>query len=591
MNKNCRIISLLLAAILMLQLAGCAKTPPLADPATQPHQQAVPSDPTGPTAPPDGNPGDVTCKGSYSVSDADFSAAADTVVATLGKSELTNGQLQVYYRMAAAAYTGEDAPNLNKPLDVQLCNPGATAVTWQQFFLEQALSMWRNRQALAQEADTGSFDDAQREFLEQLPQLAGDDAQLAAYARLLNISYIHFSNYCIALQSPAEESEQEPAEESDQVLTEGEPYTVDIRYIRLAPDNAEAQTMMDAFTKAFGDEDDFAMLATQHSLDEGSRRNGGLYTGLRQGWLIDELDAWCFDPARIEGEHVIIEDQDAIHILYFRGASPAGQADRSEAEILTQAETMLKELLDSQDFSVNYSAIRLAPLTCYDVTDAELLYAFAPQEQYPEMPLMIQQDYPYSYYGPGRTVSSHGCGLTCFAMLATYLLDEEQSPADLGPRFARYSAPEGTARSLFNEGPAQMGFGLKSQTLSDEEALAALREGHVVVSLQQRGLFTNGGHYIILAKYQEDGKIKVLDPNKYNYVKSSIREDGFANGFEEKHITAGAKIYWIYEKKTLNDPACDRCGGEGADIFTQSYYCADCRNIVTRLALYEQYCS
>ena len=124
----------------------------------------------------------------------------------------------------------------------------------------------------------------------------------------------------------------------------------------------------------------------------------------------------------------------------------------------------------------------------------------------------------------------------------------------------------------------------------DEEALAALREGHVVVSLQQRGLFTNGGHYIILAKYQEDGKIKVLDPNKYNYVKSSIREDGFANGFEEKHITAGAKIYWIYEKKTLNDPACDRCGGEGADIFTRDYYCDDCRELLAFRKLFEQYC-
>ena len=175
-------------------------------------------------------------------------------------------------------------------------------------------------------------------------------------------------------------------------------------------------------------------------------------------------------------------------------------------------------------------------------------------------------------------------------MVATYLLDEEQSPADLGPRFASYSAPEGTARSLFNEGPATMGFGLVSQTMDDEEALTALKDGHVVVSLQQRGLFTEGGHYIVLVEYQEDGKIKVLDPNKYNYVKNSIREDGFANGFEEKYITAGARLYWIYEKKTLVDPACTYCGSEDTAIFTRDYYCDDCRELLAFRELFEQYC-
>ena len=286
----------------------------------------------------------------------------------------------------------------------------------------------------------------------------------------------------------------------------------------------------------------------------------------------------------------MIEAEDAIHILYFRGTASVAQADQMDAEIHAQAEAMLVQTLEENEFTVDYSAIRLAPLKQYDLADAELLYSFPEQEKYPEVPLLIQQNYPYTYYGPGRTVSSHGCGLTCYAMLATYLLDEEQSPENLGPRFASYSAPEGTARSLFSDAPAEMGIGLASMTLSDEEALAALKEGHLVVSLQKPGLFTQGGHYILLTKYQEDGKITVLDPNKHNYVRNTIREDGFANGFEEKYITAGARIYWIYEKKTLNNPACDRCGGEGADIFTQSYYCDDCQRILTRQALYEQYC-
>ena len=50
------------------------------------------------TVPADGNPDDVTCKGSYSVSDEEAIAAGDTVVATIGEYQLTNSQLQVYHR-------------------------------------------------------------------------------------------------------------------------------------------------------------------------------------------------------------------------------------------------------------------------------------------------------------------------------------------------------------------------------------------------------------------------------------------------------------------------------------------------------------
>lgn len=579
---------LLLMSVLLLLLAGCHKTPDQAvdqNTATPHGEPGQESQPPVPTAPADGDPDNVTCKGSYSVTDAEADAAADTVIATLGTAKLTNGQLQVYYRMAVAAYAGENGPDLTKPLDVQLCGMDDTAVTWQQYFLGLALDTWQRRQTFALQLDDGTLSQEQRDFLDALPEMTGGDAALTEYAKVLNRSYLYVLNTSEGLRPTAEEMEQILAEK-----TETGTVSVDIRHILLPADSPDVQTILDTFAAAYGDEDDFAMLARQYSLDEGTRRNGGLYTHLEQGALIPELDSWCFDPIRQTGDHTVIETEKGIHILYFRGINSNIYAD-TEAEVLRQRTAKAMDQIPGQAKAViDYGKIRLAPLKTYDVTDEQLLFDQTAGEKIPEMPLMIQQDYPYSYYGPGRTVSSHGCGLTCFAMLATYLLDEEQSPADLGPRFASYSAPEGTARSLFREGPAQMGFGLVSQTMDDEEALTALKDGHVVVSLQQRGLFTKGGHYIILVKYQEDGKIKVLDPNKYNYVNNSIREDGFANGFEEKYITAGAKIYWIYEKKMLNDPACDHCGGEGADIFTRDYYCDDCRELLAFRKLFEQYC-
>ena len=65
--------------------------PPEATQETEPVKTVVEGE-----IPPDGNPNDVTCKGSYSVSNEELEASIDTVVATLGDAELTLRQLQIY---------------------------------------------------------------------------------------------------------------------------------------------------------------------------------------------------------------------------------------------------------------------------------------------------------------------------------------------------------------------------------------------------------------------------------------------------------------------------------------------------------------
>ncbi len=104
------------------------------------------------TPPPDGDPNNVTCKGTYTVTDEEVPGLMQHTVATIGDYKLTNGELQVYYWMEVAAYRqgGHDiAPDFTKPLDVQMCDLGETPVTWQQYFLQRALNRWHSRQALA----------------------------------------------------------------------------------------------------------------------------------------------------------------------------------------------------------------------------------------------------------------------------------------------------------------------------------------------------------------------------------------------------------------------------------------------------------
>ena len=138
------------------------------------------------TIPADGNPDDVTCKGTYTATDDEVIAAADTVVATMGGKELTVGQLQIYYWTEVydflnqyASYASYFGLDYTQPLDKQSCDLGETPMTWQQYFLQCAIDAWRSYQGLALEGEeAGLTMDA--EFQGYLDSLPGDLEAMAA---------------------------------------------------------------------------------------------------------------------------------------------------------------------------------------------------------------------------------------------------------------------------------------------------------------------------------------------------------------------------------------------------------------------------
>ena len=151
-----RYLAAALCAVMLLEgLAGGGKKPPVKTETTAP-SAAETTQPTVPaTMPQDGNPGDVTCKGSYTADSVNASA----VVATVGNEQLTNGQLQVYYWMEVASYrqaAHETAPDFDKPLDTQPCEIDTSVASWQQYFLKRALNSWHSALALSlQSVDEG----------------------------------------------------------------------------------------------------------------------------------------------------------------------------------------------------------------------------------------------------------------------------------------------------------------------------------------------------------------------------------------------------------------------------------------------------
>ena len=79
-----------------------------------------------------------------------------------------------------------------------------------------------------------------------------------------------------------------------------------------------------------------------------------------------------------------------------------------------------------------------------------------------------------------------------------------------------------------------------------EDLDEALDNGHPVIALiGKASIFTDYGHFIVLAGKTPDGKYIVNDPNIENYYQPHL-VDGFTNGFTKEQVTRGLNGIYIF---------------------------------------------
>ena len=367
------------------------------------------------TIPADGDPDDVTCKGSYTGTEEEVKAAADTVVATAGDRVLTNGQLQVHYWLAAqnfysqygsyAAYFGLDA---SQPLDTQTCGMVENR-TWQQYFLEQALSSWKVYEAIYRSAQENGFqisEELQNELdtietgLEETAQKNGygtaedmihknfgPGASVADYKAFWDL-YYRSSGYYTEVNASFAPTEQEleeyfnahEADYAEKGLTK-DTHTVDVRHILITPEStpvdgsttgettisdeawadaeAKAKEILSQYLAGDKTEDSFATLANENSQDPGSNTNGGLYTGVSQGQMVDAFDAWCFDDGRQVGDTDIVKTSYGYHVMLYCGSAAVWQTQVKNDILTEKTNNFVEEALAANPTTIDYSAIKL----------------------------------------------------------------------------------------------------------------------------------------------------------------------------------------------------------------------------------------
>ena len=396
-----------IAVVIALVMGGNGGTTPAGT--TEPVQTTAPSTPTEPaaaTVPADGNPDDVTCQGSYSVTDEEMTAAASTVVATMGDAKLTNAELQVYYWMQVYDFLGQYGSyasmfglDVSKPLDTQLSLEGT--MTWQQYFLDAALDTWVNYQAMSHEAQANSFvlDEEYEIYLEELPiDLAdsaaslgfenadkmvqadmGIGADMNSYMSYLNTYYTGYMYYGDTLEKMAVTDadveayfDAHAAEYQENGLEKNDERYVNVRHILITPEGGDAATeeqwaaaeqkaneVMNEWLSKHNDEDGFSVMAQVYSQDPGSASNGGLYENVYKGQMVEPFENWCFDESRQYGDYGIVKTNYGYHIMYFVSSDYVWFLTAESDMMVEKGNEFLAEVQKKHPATIDYSVIAL----------------------------------------------------------------------------------------------------------------------------------------------------------------------------------------------------------------------------------------
>ena len=124
---------------------------------------------------------------------------------------------------------------------------------------------------------------------------------------------------------------------------------------------------------------------------------------------------------------------------------------------------------------------------------------------------------PYTSTGnSSQTIGSSGCGPTSAAMIVAGLRDSSVNPktmADLYVKNGFRSPNDGTYASAFKWTANRYNIPFK-QLYNVNDAIQAVRDGYYLVVSCSNGLFTTGGHYIVISGI-DGNTLKIYDPYLY----------------------------------------------------------------------------
>ena len=365
-------------------------------------------------------PNDIMNKDSYTVVDDKAVEKGDTVIATMGGKELTNAQLQIYYRMQVldflnyyGSYAEQLGLDMSLPLSEQTCYFEKDK-TWEQYLLGVAIDTWQNYQVIALLAEEAGYQLSEewQKSLEELPEELKSQATEGEFDSVdallkdvigpscteeLYLQYVTLVYTCNAYYKTISENmtptddeiaayfEENAASFAESGITKDMGNIADVRHILVCPKGgttdettgattysedewaaclAEAEKILDEWKNGEATEESFADLANTYTEDPGSATTGGLYEDIKPGdSYVENFLNWTIDMERKTGDTDIVKTEYGYHIMYYVGGEPYWTSVVGTQQLSDRITEMTDAAEEKWPMSVNYRKIALSELS------------------------------------------------------------------------------------------------------------------------------------------------------------------------------------------------------------------------------------
>lgn len=127
---------------------------------------------------------------------------------------------------------------------------------------------------------------------------------------------------------------------------------------------AAAQKIYDEWLAGDKTEEHFGELANKYSDDNnGNVTNGGIYTFVEEGDMVEDFNSWCFEEGRKPGDTDIVKTQFGYHVMYFVGSEETWFTQTRSAYISEQSNKIVADALEQFTIEINYKKIVLGNVT------------------------------------------------------------------------------------------------------------------------------------------------------------------------------------------------------------------------------------
>lgn len=358
----------------------------------------------------------------YTASDDDAMSKANDVVATFGNLQLTNAQLQIYYQMEITNFLNQYYYYLSyfgldytKPLDEQSCVYLENG-TWQQYFLEEAISVWYQQAILAEAAEKAGYQldeetlktindavedlnttatqqgyDSADAFLQSALGITATTENYRDYMYSYYLGYNYFQQLYKQIEElPDDQLDSYFAEHKEELeeagIEQDDELAVKVRHILICLKDADGNTIKGTDTdgvisfenteaaaaalaeaerilalwKENPTESYFGELANEYSHDQdGKVTDGGIYTVKKSSNYVTQFLNWCFEDGRQVGDCEIVATIYGYHIMYYSKLEKAWMDEVRDHYKSEKIEQIVKDMMADRELKIEYTSLAL----------------------------------------------------------------------------------------------------------------------------------------------------------------------------------------------------------------------------------------